>query len=598
MKHRIRLISQGIRAGIHTSQIQIQPRSTLRISPRFTIAASPKATQKEVINKLKKHVGKGSKRPHIRALRIDAVAILSSKEFTSWIEDERFMSAFLETLFKPMSSDLASGPGLNVLSGVTDGLSPRLESGEPHSGFAVLCGPVKKILPRLWNKEFFAATSSDEAACVSFVTNPLYGNTGALEVTLPLANTVFQNGRRSSLYASRWDVSNEGWVALRRRDPKIRQVIGAMGNPAHFVPTKSMIPLLPITPPRKILAGLGNIVRQVEINGSATPASKELEVIIPKVFEERGRGRRTPPKPIGVWCWVIPPHVMEAVDFGDLVLFKAGSSQTDAPTITGSEKVFSKLLSSGCRLHKVLSGGGGWGLKQGLLSLDPETKFSLPGQDDDMETFIRSFKERNSAEPTSGLAAPGSFLLFCIETETSAIRAEASNIRAEMSTIEAEVSTIEAEASAIKAEASTIKAKASTIKAEASAIEAEASTIKAEASTIKAEVSTIKAEALTLEAEASIIEAEASTIAASGPTARRTCHFGVAPNADYTPSPSPRRRPVKVIDGYFRVSSAAGLYLRAIPDHTGFASESKTKVASQDSFTTKIDVPGSYLGAR
>ncbi len=262
------------------------------------------------------------------------------------------MSAFLETLFKPMSTAQAKRPSLHVLSGITDGLSPHGLSGEPRSGFSVLYGPTDNILPGLWGKDGFTGTSQDRTSCVSFVTNPLEGNTGALEVTLPLANTVFQNGRRSTLYASRWDVRDGGSVALRMKDPKITQQIAAKGDSVDQA--LSIIPLLPLTPPRKIVAGLGNIVRQVEVDGSVTPASRELEAIMPSIFEERAqREPISSPRPIGVWCWVIPPHVMEAKKFDNLKLFKAGSSQTEADIIANSNEIFSELLSSGCRLHKI-----------------------------------------------------------------------------------------------------------------------------------------------------------------------------------------------------------------------------------------------------
>lgn len=62
----------------------------------------------------------------------------------------------------------------------------------------------------------------------------------------------------------------------------------------------------------------------------------------------------------------------------------------------------------------AVSGGGGWGLKQGLLSLDPETSYSLPDQDD-VEMFIRAFHERNNPNSSEGLVTPGSYLMFCIE---------------------------------------------------------------------------------------------------------------------------------------------------------------------------------------
>ena len=61
--------------------------------------------------------------------------------------------------------------------------------------------------------------------------------------------------------------------------------------------------------------------------------------------------------------------------------------------------------------YRPVSGGGGWGLKQGLLSLDPQTRYSTPDQED-VESFIRSFKGEDSV---GGIVAPGSFVQFFVE---------------------------------------------------------------------------------------------------------------------------------------------------------------------------------------
>lgn len=58
-----------------------------------------------------------------------------------------------------------------------------------------------------------------------------------------------------------------------------------------------------------------------------------------------------------------------------------------------------------------MSGGGGWGFKQGLLSLDPQTRYSTP-DDEDIERFIRSFKGENSPDD---VITPGSYIQFFVE---------------------------------------------------------------------------------------------------------------------------------------------------------------------------------------
>jgi len=59
----------------------------------------------------------------------------------------------------------------------------------------------------------------------------------------------------------------------------------------------------------------------------------------------------------------------------------------------------------------AVSGGGGWGLKQGLLSLDPQTKYST-GNEEDVENFIRSFHREDSG---SGVVTPGTYIQFMVE---------------------------------------------------------------------------------------------------------------------------------------------------------------------------------------
>ena len=64
----------------------------------------------------------------------------------------------------------------------------------------------------------------------------------------------------------------------------------------------------------------------------------------------------------------------------------------------------------------TVSGGGGWGPKQGLLSLDPETSYIQP-EEDSIEMFIKSLQGGDSA--SEGLVTPGSYVLFCIEPYTA-----------------------------------------------------------------------------------------------------------------------------------------------------------------------------------
>jgi hypothetical protein len=59
---------------------------------------------------------------------------------------------------------------------------------------------------------------------------------------------------------------------------------------------------------------------------------------------------------------------------------------------------------------KTVSGGGGWGAKKGLLSLDPQTELA-PDENQDLQNFMDSFHGKT----TGGIASPGSWVQFFVE---------------------------------------------------------------------------------------------------------------------------------------------------------------------------------------
>lgn len=280
----------------------------------------------------------------------NGAAIFASRDFASWLEDESFVSSILGSLFKPSQG---TSKHIDILCAVTDGLTPEQLFSEPRTGFSILYGSANKILPDLWNHdEFGSGTDQDREASVSFLPNPLPKDLRPLEITLPLANTVFQTGKRSTLFASRWQFTPNGSMTrTMMHEKRVQKIQPDPNSSGHTIPC---IPLLPLTRPRKIVAGLGNIVRQVEVNGSPTPASKELEGLIPKVFDTRSkRDESYVPGPIGVWCWIIHPHLVNMQGILDLKIFEPDSSLSEAELSLEAMDLFSTLISSGCRAHKI-----------------------------------------------------------------------------------------------------------------------------------------------------------------------------------------------------------------------------------------------------
>ncbi|EGP91652.1 uncharacterized protein MYCGRDRAFT_90032 [Zymoseptoria tritici IPO323] len=159
-------------------------------------------------------------------------------------------------------------------------------------------------------------------------------------------------------------------------------------------------PLIPLTPPRAIASSMGNIVRKLstdlpfkfsqakiaadDSSDNLVPASEELEKAVSDYFKVLEMG----PEPVQVWAFIIadaPKGDFPSQNGGDIldldnsVIRSIWESSRDSKAhawdgFWGMANL--AMLRRKCRLTKVLSGGGGWGKKAGLLSLDPDTKYS------------------------------------------------------------------------------------------------------------------------------------------------------------------------------------------------------------------------------
>ena len=208
---------------------------------------------------------------------------------------------------------------------------------------------------------------------------------------LPLAQTVFSTGRVSTLMHMRYagkDVlalesqRNVGWTT--RALP--------IGKPEHAI--KLGVPLIQLTLPRTVTNVVGNIICSMSSNPTfqaatdeTQPASQELERVISAYMS----AVETAPQQLSVWALIFPQRSLADINGWlrdpkyqrQLVAFsqselheprKANPSGVLQAIISESELY--SLIRRGARLCKVLSGGGGWGKKAGLLSLDPDTSYS------------------------------------------------------------------------------------------------------------------------------------------------------------------------------------------------------------------------------
>ena len=189
-------------------------------------------------------------------------------------------------------------------------------------------------------------------------------------IQLPVANTLFQNGRTSTLFAQKWVVSfrtestsehisgEKTW--LPHQTIHMDTVFADEGKRLQL-DTLLHSRLLPITPARTITAVVGNIlckISRADASAEGAPASEELERAISTAIEQGQISAHHP----GVWA-LVRPQRYAALD-------RLAESQSNIRDMTGY------AVLTGARLRKVLSGGGGWGEKQGLLALDPDSDYS------------------------------------------------------------------------------------------------------------------------------------------------------------------------------------------------------------------------------
>ena len=285
------------------------------------------------------------------------------------------MGELVSALEKPS----AVGPSFHVLAAVVDGLSPRAPSRELQEGLSIQLGHRNSLLPGLWEQ----TSSSDGRPTLPQRDEPelssslsvllpqhITAKEARISLTLPLANTLFHTGRRSTLMVSEWGHAEDGhktFDLLRMAEKRVQTV----DLPSTIVFDKLDIraPLVPITQPREVLEGLGNILAKVSVNGEPSPASKELQTNIPRLLDARralsqseaAAGR------VGVWAVIYPKHMFRAQE--DLIRFYriidsrflgtalgklAFDMSTDPERVAWeTQPVFRNALFQGARIHRI-----------------------------------------------------------------------------------------------------------------------------------------------------------------------------------------------------------------------------------------------------
>lgn len=235
---------------------------------------------------------------------------------------------------------------------------------------------------------------------------------------MPLAQTVFSTGLVSTCIRRRYaksadqnaiDVPSQRLVLKTQEklesygvELPMSRIRGDTASSVEFV-----TPLIPITPLRRVENSMGNIIRKVSADTAhrisrarsegdesvieTIPASTELEKMVSRYFEHLS----LQPETVNVWALIVPEAVAERISFSILsngsnthkrhffelspetvAEFWPGTPEFTGPKYEKQMTEMFRLVRRGARLCRVLSGGGGWGKKAGLLSLDPDSEYS------------------------------------------------------------------------------------------------------------------------------------------------------------------------------------------------------------------------------
>ncbi|EED14386.1 conserved hypothetical protein [Talaromyces stipitatus ATCC 10500] len=351
---------------------------------------------------------------HFAVSQATTVPILfASPEFTAWTEPT---GSLLPRWVTPLLDHVHAGDAPKVaytIAAVVDKISGNNDARE---GLSLLLADSSHVTASIATPARLKSNASEEPAFF-LTTNVDRSSQSSHEVGLRLARTVFRNGRDRTLLGMRWtrDEPSNSYILDGYHDLSSCSVT----SPVHEACCAVNVPFHPVTQRRRVISSMGNILRQVSKSttddgmSAGIPASSELEKELPRYVNERG----IPHQRVAVWALVEP----------------STSSMTNT-----SDRDVQGLLIKGSKLHRVVSGGGGWGKKQGLLSLDPEVSFGganrlsreasldqtfassteTPAAATDFPDFLEGLGLEENISSLSQVAPPGDYIQFFVTSES------------------------------------------------------------------------------------------------------------------------------------------------------------------------------------
>ncbi|KAL4870985.1 hypothetical protein BDV12DRAFT_165051 [Aspergillus spectabilis] len=348
--------------------------------------------------------------------------LLFTPAFAHWADTK---SAFLEqwlNQFYHKASDRLSP--IHAVAAIIDRLPynhARGLSGEAteSEGVSILLARAENILGKAVAPRQVRSVETEEPTLLfSFqkdAKDPQTTHQPVHEIGLRLANTIFLNGKENTLVGARWS-HDLSLGRLRLEDSVDLSTCSVTVSPVS-IGRSLELPLHPVGERRKVISSMGNILRQISKHADGTsnepmPASSELEKELPRYIAEQGITDQR----VSVWALI--------------------ETSVESPYLKSSDSQSSlaKSIEMGAKLHRVMSGGGGWGKKQGLLSLDPEMSFGQPvngsmqslykvlstnteGITDEVDSPLKQPTGIQDLSTLSQAAEPGDYVQFFVSVE-------------------------------------------------------------------------------------------------------------------------------------------------------------------------------------
>ncbi|GKZ29230.1 hypothetical protein AbraIFM66950_003843 [Aspergillus brasiliensis] len=359
--------------------------------------------------------------------------LLVTSAFAHWIDvsSNQFLEQLINSLY-PSTPKLESPRPLHAIVAVVDKL-PDLrarfeETGDSKTpsdsdGMSLLLVKEEDIQGSIAAPRRHRSMGAAESSLVFTLQNGTSSKTlqrSTHELGLRLANTIFINGNDTTLFGTRWTYIPSQQYTLEQ---SVNLSNCTVTSSVASVQNSFKLPLYPVGQRRRVISSMGNILRQLakHTDSQSTepmPASSELEKELPRYIEEHGIVDRR----VSVWA-----------------LIEDSEQGFQLETNVNVQESLVKAIRAGGKLHRVMSGGGGWGKKQGLLSLDPETTFveadnkqgllSLDNIFADQETqplsdisslqplFFEMPQLDESMSSLSQAAGPGDYIQFFVSVE-------------------------------------------------------------------------------------------------------------------------------------------------------------------------------------